>query len=289
MLSVRLMTYMHEKYIKQAMDSIMMQKTNFDVEVVVGDDFSSDRTLEIIKSYKDNKHIHINILNRQKGDEYWKKRQKLGRLYNFINIIENCSGKYIALLDGDDYWSDTMKLQKQVDFLEQNNDFVGVFHNVSYIDERDESKKPKPWREYDRDIFNAEDTFRKISLFHISSYCFRNLDYDYNLIYDNISTSADIFILGLISKFGKLKLIDEQMSVYRINLGSITSGESKIKYHNNRIALNQALNTYFEYKYDQEAEAVIKFHKSELKRFKYPKIHKAKKKIKNKLSNITKK
>lgn len=128
--SIRLMTYMHEPYIKQAMDSVMEQEANFNIEVVVGDDFSTDQTLEIIKTYKDTENIHIKILNREKGDEYWQKRQKLGRLCNFTNILDNCSGVYIALLDGDDYWTDPLKLQKQVDFLEANPDYGICAHKT---------------------------------------------------------------------------------------------------------------------------------------------------------------
>jgi glycosyltransferase involved in cell wall biosynthesis len=124
---------MHEPFIKQAMDGIMMQKTDFKIEVVVGDDFSTDRTLEIIKSHKNTESIDIKILKREKGDEYWRKRQKLGRLYNFTNILENCTGKYIALLDGDDYWTDPLKLQKQVDFLEGNPDCSFCFTRATKV------------------------------------------------------------------------------------------------------------------------------------------------------------
>ena len=82
------MTFMHERFIKQAMDGIMMQKTNFKFEVVVGDDFSADRTLEIIKSFKNTESIDIKILKREKEEEYWQKRQKMGKLYNFTNILK---------------------------------------------------------------------------------------------------------------------------------------------------------------------------------------------------------
>lgn len=122
--SVRLMTYNHGKYIRQAMDSIMMQNTDFLVEVVVGDDFSQDDTLEIIREYKSTDRIHIHILNRRIGDEYWQKRQKSGRLYNFTDILENCHGKYIALLDGDDYWINEHKLSEQVKFLNVNPRYI---------------------------------------------------------------------------------------------------------------------------------------------------------------------
>jgi glycosyltransferase involved in cell wall biosynthesis len=134
-LSVRLMTYMHESFIKQAMDGIMMQKTNFKIEVVVGDDFSTDRTLDIIKSFQNTDHIHIKILERKIGDAYWQKRQNLGRLHNFFNILENCLGRYVALLDGDDFWTDPYKLQKQVDFLEANEAYVLCATRVEYVDD----------------------------------------------------------------------------------------------------------------------------------------------------------
>ncbi len=136
--SVRLMTYNHASYIKEAMDSIMMQETDFNFEVVVGDDFSTDNTLKIIKGYKPTAKIEINILERIKGDNYWTTRQAKGRLYNFENIIANCHGEYIALLDGDDYWCDPLKLQKQVNYLEEHSN-VGMIYTGHFIyDEKDD-------------------------------------------------------------------------------------------------------------------------------------------------------
>jgi glycosyltransferase involved in cell wall biosynthesis len=286
MLSVRLMTYMHANFIRDAMDGIMMQKTDFKIEVVVGDDFSTDGTLDIIRTYSDTENIQIKILERKKGGVYWQKRQELGRLYNFTNILENCTGKYIALLDGDDDWTDPLKLQKQVDFLEENEDFVGVFHNTACIDERQLNPKLEPWRTYDRDIFTARDTIRQLSLFHTSSYCFQNLDFNFSLIVNPKISSGDMMLLGLISKYGKLKLLDKIMSVYRKNDGGVTSSESLIKYHTNRINLAKTLNHYFENKFQQRADQVIEFHKEQLSKLKFPYGFKLWRKIKAKLFNI---
>lgn len=135
--SVRLMTYNHAKYIREAMESILAQQTDFNIEVVVGDDFSTDGTLDIVREYQSTEKIHIRILERRVGDAYWTKRQKLGRLYNFVNILENCTGEYIALLDGDDYWVDTLKLTKQVDFLESNQEFILVGTNAFINNQHD--------------------------------------------------------------------------------------------------------------------------------------------------------
>lgn len=128
--SIRLMCYNQEAFIKETLDSIFMQKVDFLVEVVVGDDFSNDKTLEIIKSYKDTDYIKLNILRREEGDNYWIKRQERGRLYNYLDILRNCQGEYIALMDGDDYWNDKHKLSKQVKFLDENPDYSIVSHEV---------------------------------------------------------------------------------------------------------------------------------------------------------------
>ena len=134
MLSVRLMTYNHEYYIEEALRGIDAQKTDFDFEVVIGDDFSTDNTLEQIKKFSfSNPRLQVNLLERKKGDEYDRQRQEKGRLFNFVDILNNCKGKYIALLDGDDYWTDPLKLQKQVDFLEENEEYAICFHNVKEI------------------------------------------------------------------------------------------------------------------------------------------------------------
>ena len=132
MLSVRVQCYNHGKYIQQALESIIMQQTNFPFEVVIGDDFSTDDSLAIIDAViakNTNVQIRFHVLDRPVGGTYWKDRQKLGRLHNFANIIDNCQGKYIALLDGDDYWTDPLKLQKQVDFLENNHGYNYCGHN----------------------------------------------------------------------------------------------------------------------------------------------------------------
>ena len=135
LLSIRLMTYNHGDFILQALDSINAQVTNFDFEVVIGDDFSTDDTLSKIKAYQfTNPKISVNILHREKGDAYDLKRQKFGRFHNYFDILSHCRGHYIALLDGDDYWLDHNKLQKQIDFLKSHPDYVVSWTNFNYIE-----------------------------------------------------------------------------------------------------------------------------------------------------------
>ncbi|MGJ8592083.1 MAG: glycosyltransferase family 2 protein [Aquaticitalea sp.] len=127
LVSVRLMTFMHADYISEAIESCLMQKTTFQFEIVIGDDFSTDGTRDICLEYEKKYPDIIRVLNRPLHGDYWQKRQKFGRFYNFLNIVENCRGEYIALLDGDDYWTDSLKIQKQVDFLQENEDYTMCF------------------------------------------------------------------------------------------------------------------------------------------------------------------
>lgn len=136
LVSVRLMTYNHENYILSALENANSQLTSARFEIIIGDDFSTDSTAHLIESYIMS-NTTLNELNYLKrGDSYKVKRRKEGRLYNFVNILDNCRGKYIALLDGDDYWIDERKLQKQVDFLEANPRFAICFSPVHIVDQQ---------------------------------------------------------------------------------------------------------------------------------------------------------
>lgn len=116
--SVLMITYNHEKYIAEAIDSVIMQKTNFDYVIVIGEDCSTDKTREIVLEYKAKYPNKIKLLLQEKN---------VGMMQNFIDTLKVCSGKYIAMLEGDDYWTDPYKLQKQVDFLEANPEY-GLVH-----------------------------------------------------------------------------------------------------------------------------------------------------------------
>ncbi|MEI6490024.1 MAG: glycosyltransferase family A protein [Bacteroidota bacterium] len=128
LVSVIVITYNHVKYIQQCLDSILMQKTSFDFEIILGEDDSKDGTREICIDYAKRFPDKIKLFLRSRKDVIMIDGSPTGR-YNFIENFRASQGKYIAVCEGDDFWTDSYKLQKQVDVLEKNPSLSGCFHN----------------------------------------------------------------------------------------------------------------------------------------------------------------
>ncbi|NCD09785.1 MAG: glycosyltransferase family 2 protein, partial [Negativicutes bacterium] len=130
LLSVWVVVYNHEAFVRQALDSILMQKVTFDYEIVIGEDRSTDRTRDIVIEYQ---HLHPDKIRlRLARENLYSQGLKPG-----IGVLAVSRGKYIAMLEGDDYWTDPLKLQKQVDFLEAHPDYSLCGHNTKIIYEND--------------------------------------------------------------------------------------------------------------------------------------------------------
>ena len=125
-LSVSLVTYQELGFIRQAIDSVLHQQTDFPFELVVGDDASTDGSQKILKELAGQYPDKVKLLLAEKnyGD--------FG-LSNFMSTIDNCEGEYVALLDGDDYWTATDKLQRQVDFLDAHPECDLCVHRVEHV------------------------------------------------------------------------------------------------------------------------------------------------------------
>ena len=124
--SVIMITYKHEQFIAKAIEGVLMQKCDFEVELIIADDCSPDKTEEkvfqIIKNHPKNSWI-----------KYTKHKTNKGMISNFNWALNQCKGKYIALCEGDDYWTDPLKLQKQVDFLEANEEYSACGHTAKVL------------------------------------------------------------------------------------------------------------------------------------------------------------
>jgi len=128
--TVSVVTYNHEQFISEALQSVLSQDTSFDYEVLIGDDGSTDSTREIIREYESRHPERIRLELLDKDDpSYGGGRDLPPGKWNFINNIKKAKGKYIAYLEGDDYWNDQGKLQIQYDVLESDDDCTICYTN----------------------------------------------------------------------------------------------------------------------------------------------------------------
>lgn len=116
--SVRTSTYNHAPYIRQCIEGVLMQKTTFPIEYIIGEDYSSDETRSIVFDYAKKYPDIIRVVTAD---------YNVGSKANGKRCIDRCRGKYMAICEGDDYWVDPLKLQKQVDFMENNPEY-GMIH-----------------------------------------------------------------------------------------------------------------------------------------------------------------
>ncbi|MGA2531665.1 MAG: glycosyltransferase [Candidatus Aminicenantales bacterium] len=128
-----MITYNHENYIRSAIEGVLMQKTAFKIELVIGEDCSTDDTRNICKEHEQKNPAVVKLLQ---------SKVNLGMMLNTLRTLDACRGKYIAICEGDDYWTDSSKLQMQVDLLEANPDYGLVFTDASHYYEQNDTLIP---------------------------------------------------------------------------------------------------------------------------------------------------
>lgn len=210
LLSVCVITYNHEEYIQDAIEGVLIQKTNFDFEIVIADDCSKDKTREVILRYRERYPDKIKLILQE---------QNVGAALNWMELLNYPKSKYIAYLEGDDYWTDPFKLQKQIDFMDKNIDFAMCFHavEIKFASESDFFEYPKP----PKDILYLKDII-KSHYIPSCSLVFRNTYFNGYPHWLVKTISGDIPHEILLASKGKTKYFPEKMSCYRRNLGSVT-------------------------------------------------------------------
>lgn len=153
LVSVCMITYNHQQYIREAIEGVLMQQTNFEYELIISNDGSTDQTHQVINECvaNDPKSERIKYFNQQKN---------LGMQPNFIFALKKCNGKYIALCEGDDYWTDPLKLQKQVNYISNSENCNLVFTDVQLLGEA-EYKFYDNWANITRDKYEFKDLVEK--------------------------------------------------------------------------------------------------------------------------------
>lgn len=245
LLSVCMITYNHELFIRKAIDGVLMQNCNFEIELIISDDCSPCNTQSIVNEII-NENPRANIINYTRHDK------NMGMIKNSFWALEKCNGKYIALCEGDDYWTDPFKLQKQVDFLEKNNSFSFCFHNVEYLENNIST--------YNRDIELKTNYYNKHNFFELQiptlSVVYRNI-LDYNKIsgIHNIP-HLDIFLTSILAQKGDFFNLNFNGGVRRVNDNGAFSGKTlSEQYKSIYITRKYMLESEF---YDDEFKGLIK-------------------------------
>jgi glycosyltransferase involved in cell wall biosynthesis len=163
--SVAMLVYNHERYIAEAIESVLMQKTTFSVQLVIAEDFSSDGTRSILFDYQKRFSDKIKLILQNKN---------VGLRQNKFDLFLHLQGDYIAVLEGDDYWTDSFKLQKQVNFLENNLDYAMSMGKVQILIEKTGliKKKKEHVNPANREFFTLKD-YLKAPFSHTSTFLFK--------------------------------------------------------------------------------------------------------------------
>jgi len=240
--SVAMITYNHERFIKQAIESVLMQQTDFEIELVVGEDCSTDGTRAIVRAYRDRYPEQIQLLLPEKNQ---------GMMNNFVATLNMCRGQYVALLEGDDYWINPTKLQKQVNFLEHQRQCTVCFHNALivydgcikdphpyYAEQPQEmqSRKPKPMSTLE-DILSGN-FIQTCSVMFRAGILHELPDWYVDLPF------GDWALHILNAHHGDMGYIDEILSTYRIHDGGAWSSQSILNRLCRSIEVSQVIRQY---------------------------------------------
>lgn len=273
LISISCATYNRGKFIAQAIDSWLSQETSFTYEIIITDNASEDNTQEIVQAYQKK---HPGLIHYVRND------QNHGMMFNFIQGLKLCKGKYIAVCDADDYWITNDRLQKQVEFLEENPDFSACYSN-SYVlvEETGEQAiaKKQLWDIADSEDLLDHDDFKgellPLSPGHISALIFRNhLLPEYpKWFYDCGLTDFPLYMM--LSKYGKAKFFNECTTVYRTHQqGWSTENYQFETVYLDRVRVYKEVNRYLDFKYAKKINGLIAKHylnlgKNALKRKQY--------------------
>lgn len=211
LVSINCITYNQVNYIRQCLEGFLIQKTNFDYEVLIHDDASTDGTDDIIREYAQKYPTIIKPIF-EKENQY-SKGIPISATFNYPRV----KGKYIAVCEGDDYWTDPYKLQKQVDFLNNHPDYAMCFHDC-YI--RNETQNEFYHEEIQDRDYSVKELFSKwivpTASMLLKKECVLEISPDIRII------NGDIRVVLSCFAHGKVRGMKDKMSAYRVQENGAT-------------------------------------------------------------------
>lgn len=242
--SVAILTYNQEAFIGQAIESAVNQVTDFEYEILVGDDFSSDRTRDIILEFQERYPDKIIPVFHPRN---------LGQngFFNTVETLKLARGRYIAPMDGDDYWTDSSKLQRLADHLDRHPEQSACFHNALVThDDGTPSYELNPPDQ--KPVVTLEDLIGENEVWFIatSAVLFRG-DLMYYPEWFRKSSSGDIPRYIILAKQGPIGYVPGLMSVYRKNRGGVSNKDHyrDARFLRNRIMMYEGINRETNYRY----------------------------------------
>ncbi|RYD59426.1 MAG: glycosyltransferase [Sphingobacteriales bacterium] len=237
--SICMITYNHAKYIVEAIEGVLMQKTDFRIQLVIGEDSSPDDTREICETYAAKYPDIIRLLPSDR---------RYGMINNFFRTIDACDGDYIAICDGDDYWNDPYKLQKQVDVLHTSPDISVCVHATKMVNEK--GQLVRTIGDYDKETYYSFKDNIISGNGATSSMLFRMKVLDKHQLGDILKNKAhqvDWSLDLLLLDKGRGCYLPDIMGVYRKHSGGVTSDRANndaISVLNNRLFVVNNLKQY---------------------------------------------
>ena len=247
-LSVLVITYNQERYIRQALDSVLMQRQDFEFEVIIADDFSQDATREIANQYA----VQFPNVNLLPAD------QNVGITKNMQRGLAACNGQYIAMIEGDDFWISPRKLQIVARFLDDHPEYSFCFHKLIKFDETSDTASIHPAMENPTEItiHTARDLARGNFVGGLSTCTYRRAviaRLDPGLW--NLKVREWPFNI-VVAMQGPFAYLPEILSVYRAHWGGIFSKKPVAEQAKILLAIIEDFNKYLDFRFDAEFKEV---------------------------------
>jgi glycosyltransferase involved in cell wall biosynthesis len=245
--SVPMLTYNHEKYIAQAIEGVLNQQVNFEYEIVIGEDCSTDKTREIVVDFQKRHPERIRLLLPEKN---------LGPMKNLLQTFDACKGEYLAGVEGDDYWTSPDKLQKQVDYLDSHPECALCHHNVIELYENG-GREPHPHHPPGQKEVSTLDDLWEMNFMATCSVMLRRDPVNKLPKWFMKLPWGDWALFVLAARRGTIGYLDEVMGVHRVHNAGMWSGSNNIERYRRVIKFYKEIDKGLELAYHERIRGRI--------------------------------